>query len=425
MSHACMVELAQAFQSGKSTPVDAIETCLAVIRNLDAELGVCNDLVTTKELLRQATEAGRRWRADAPRSALDGIPFGVKANIAIKGLPWHGGIDAYRDRIAARDAAVVSVMKAAGMIPVATLNMHEAALGATSDNPTFKRTRNPRDRSTIPGGSSGGSAAAVAAGMLPVTLGTDDLGSVRLPAALCGVVGFKPSYGLIPVAGVMPLSPRFDHVGIHAGSVADIAAVMALFGVTPVKSNRPWRRWLTGAPLADDVSALLAEALARVGVDGELDWSAVDFSRVRRAGLLLCERDAAETHRHMLRVNASGFSREFHTGIEWAGNQDEEAISEAESICDTTSRTLRSEVGQALLVGPTTPCLAPAFGEEPPVIMADLTVPAAIAGVPAISLPVWSSAFHLPAGLQLIGADDASLLHAARDIEHKLEFQGA
>jgi aspartyl-tRNA(Asn)/glutamyl-tRNA(Gln) amidotransferase subunit A len=128
-------------------------------------------------------------------SLFDGVPIAIKANIAVKGLPWHGGIEAYRDRIAERDAVSVQALRLAGAVIVGVLNMHEAALGATNDNLAFGRCHNPYRHGFTPGGSSGGSAVAVAAGLCAAALGTDTLGSVRIPAGYCGVFGCKPTHG--------------------------------------------------------------------------------------------------------------------------------------------------------------------------------------------------------------------------------------
>ena len=410
--------LRAAFQSGTLSPVTVMARCLAEIRQHGFDLGIVNHLVDEEELFSQAGEASARWQTGNPLSDLDGIPFGVKANIAIGGLPWTAGIAAYRHRIADQDAAVVAMMKAAGMIPVATLNMHEAALGATSDNPRFLRTVNPHDPQRIPGGSSGGSAAVVAAGLLPIALGTDDLGSVRLPSAFCGVVGFKPSFGLIPIEGVVPLSPSLDHVGIHAQSTTDIAAVMTLFGTGRRRCSKGMGYWETTVALHQDVALVLNSVLQKIDPVDRLSWADVDLSEVRRAGLLRCELDAARVHQEMLDHRPEGFSREFHADVNWALRQTAEKTSHAEALIERTVVRLRDDVRNSILLGATAPCPAPGFDDSLPTNIADLTGPAALAGLPAISIPGPSKG--LPVGLQLVGETDSHLLDCAIRLEEQL-----
>ena len=137
-------------------------------------------------------------------------------------MPTTGGIAHYRDNVARDDAFVVRRLRDAGAVILGKLNMHEAALGATGDNPWFGRCENPHRPGYTPGGSSSGSGAAVAAGLAAAALGTDTLGSVRVPASYCGTAGFKPTYGLVSTRGVMPLSWTLDHVGFLAPRVADL-----------------------------------------------------------------------------------------------------------------------------------------------------------------------------------------------------------
>ena len=419
------------------------------IHRYDSDFGICNFVADPDALFDQAVEAAARWRQGAPLSPLDGVPFGVKANIAVRGFPWHGGIAAFRNRRASADADCVRPLRAAGMIPMAVFNMHEAALGGTTGNPAFRTTRNPHDLGRIPGGSSGGSAAAVAAGFAPIALGTDSLGSVRLPSALCGVVGFKPGRGLIPLGGVMPLCDRLDHVGLHGRSVADVEAVTLLF--------RPqgWRRESSGDPRPDEpdlgggglrggaeseaghpaepvklarwdvahaepeapeVGVAFARILSDHGVDGHSDWTDADLSAIRRAGLLVCERAAAREYAGGLRDDAEGFSAMFRRLVAWGAAQPEQKVRGAEGLLADSARRLRADLDDQLLLSPTTAHGAPRIGAPIPVTLADLTAPAAIAGVPAVSVPMRPPSDGLPVGLQVMGLDDAGVLAAARKL---------
>ena len=417
-----------AFAEGRAEPRELMEKCLEQIARHDPELGICVHVADPDLLLDQAVAAGNRWRNGVPLSPLDGLPFGVKANIAVGGFPWHGGIAAFRQRRAPDDADCVSQLRTAGLIPLALCNMHEAALGETSDNPAFRTTVNPHDPTRIAGGSSGGSAAAVAAGMVPIALGTDDLGSVRLPSALCGVVGFKPARDEIPTGGVMPLCRRLDHVGVHGRSVADVVAVMRLFqkgtkptlgsGVPAVAAGgvSGLVRWgfELPQPLYESIGAAFDRVLADHGVGRLLDWSDVDLSALRRAGLLVCERDAAEVFSRALREHPEGFSSTFKRLVEWGAAQPREKVRRAERLLVDMGRRLRTELGASLLLSPTTMHLAPRCGTSVPTTLADLTVPAAIAGIPAISVPMGQAGKGLPMGLQIAGLASADVLNAAR-----------
>ena len=413
--------LASGFASGRTDPRAVLEALLTRMERLEPLIGACNDVAPSGLLLAAAGAAAARWRAGAPRSPLDGIPFGAKANIAVQGLSWHGGIAAFRDRVATEDATCVERLRAAGLIPVAVLNMHEGALGVTSDNPAFRTTRNPWAPERIPGGSSGGSAAAVASGMLPIALGTDDLGSVRLPSALCGVVGFKPAHGEIPTDGVVPLSSSLDHVGIHARSVRDVASVLPILRGEPDRPTPFHRRPLLAQwqlKASRTIEAPVAEALRESMASVEraaapVDWSDIDLAALRRAGLLLCERDAARHFATALRERPEGFSAEFRQLVAWGAAQGPARVRSATDRLGRARQTLCEALRDRLLLGATTPHLAPRHDAPIPTSLADFTVPPAIAGVPAISFPAQRKHHGLPIGLQVTGAHSGHVLAAA------------
>ena len=436
--------LAAAFAEGRADPREALAACRQRIERHDGRLGACNHLADADLLLQAASASAARWRQGVPLSPLDGVPFGVKANIAVRGLPWHGGIGAFRTRRASRDADCVARLRAAGMIPLAICNMHEAALGETSDNPWFGATRNPHDPTRIPGGSSGGSAAAVAAGLVPIALGSDDLGSVRLPSALCGVLGFKPAHGEIPLGGLIPLSPRFDHLGAHARSLGDLVQIMRLLapgtgmlapehassaGAPPPNSGQdgqlkpgegalPLLHWRTGPrlPFAVSIAQAFNALLKARAVRETADWSDLDLSALRRAALLICERDAARHFAAPLRESPEGFSPAFRQLIAWGARQPAEKVQRAEARLAQASRRLRADLDRGLLLSPVTPHPAPKRTGEIPASLADLTAPAAIAGVPAISIPLGFSPKGLPLGLQITGRDSAAVLRTAQEL---------
>ena len=415
--------LAYAFARGDTDPRAVMEASLARIERIDPLVGACNHIDAPATLLAAADAAAARWRACDQFSPLDGIPFGVKANIAVQGLPWTAGVAALRDRVADEDAACVRRLRSAGLIPVAVLNMHEAALGETSDNPAFVATRNPWALGRIPGGSSGGSAAAVASGMLPLALGTDSLGSVRLPSALCGVVGFKPAHWEIPTAGVEPLSPSLDHVGIHARSVRDVLALLSILRINAMSApspedSIPVTRWVLGDPnrlkpqVADAFNAAMDAAGPMRHTIEAADWSLVDLSALRRAGLLMCERDAAQHFSALLAERPQGFSATFRRLVAWGAAAPPSRVREARRRLAEVATALRKDARHRLLACPTTEFTAPALDAAIPTTLADFTAPAAIAGIPAISVPAPVPDGGLPVGLQISGMRSDQVLAA-------------
>ncbi len=410
--------LSREYAAGVLSAMDVLGRVQNRIERLSDRYGLFNAVADWDSIFDAADESDQRWTAGEPRSPLEGVPFAVKANIAIAGLPWHGGIKAFADRVATADAVVVATMRAAGMIPVGILNMHEAALGETGDNPAFQRTLNPRDPRRIAGGSSSGSAAAVAAGVVPIALGTDDMGSVRLPSALCGVVGYKPDHGVIPVEGLLELSPSLDHIGIHARSVADVRSVLRLFDRNAISRSQPTHilNWHVSDTLECDADVAHAFAVATrelQPMDG-LDWRDVDLGALRRAGLLRCERDGARQFASELAANPQGFSETLRSLLAWGSGQSADKVARCDALLAQTRKRLGADLKNAVLVSPTSAHVAPLWSEPVPLTLADLTAPAAIAGLPSISIPATPEATDgLPVGIQITGGNYLEVLTLA------------
>ena len=227
---ATIAEIASLFRTGKLSPVELTELILARIERTNSKLHVY--ITVTHELARmQAKRAEaelsvrgkRKTRTD--RGLLQGIPISLKDNICTEGIRTTAGSKILRDYFPDRDARVVTRLKQAGAVLLGKTNMHEFAYGVTNNNPHYGAARNPWDMERVPGGSSGGSAAAVAAGLCFGSVGSDTGGSIRIPAALCGVVGLKPSLGRVDVTGVIPLSVTHDCVGPLARTVADVGII--------------------------------------------------------------------------------------------------------------------------------------------------------------------------------------------------------
>ena len=210
-------ELSRRIAAKELDPVDLAKVYLERAAGIGRSLN-CYVALAQASAAQAAEEAAQRARRNARLGPLDGIPIGIKDNIDVAGVPTSNGFGGSH-AAASRDAEVVRRLRAQGAVILGKLNLQEGALGVVNDNPHHGRTHNPFREGYTPGGSSGGSAAAVAAGLCAAALGTDTGGSVRIPAAYCGQVGLKPSYGRVSTRGVVPLSLRLDHVGPLARTV--------------------------------------------------------------------------------------------------------------------------------------------------------------------------------------------------------------
>jgi aspartyl-tRNA(Asn)/glutamyl-tRNA(Gln) amidotransferase subunit A len=403
ITDAGVVGLGAFFRGGAVSPMAVLEAYLRRIARLNPTLNAFLQLdIAGAQLAAMASAA--RWAAGVPLSALDGVPMGIKANIAVAGLAWHGGIAAYADRVAAVDAACVARLRAAGAVIIGTLNMDEAALGATNDNAAFGRCHNPYRHGFTPGGSSGGAAAAVAAGLCAAALGTDTMGSVRIPAAYCGVFGHKPVHGLVGMAGIMPLSPRLDSVGVLARGAADVAAVLAV--LAPIAPANATLRYA----LLD-----LGTAVTCADITAVVSLPAWDSTAVRRAALLVAEVDALAVHTAMLARHPEGFSAALTAMLRWAAALPAGKIASAHAVLAQAATTLRHAMaGFDALLLPAVPGPAFAFTCPVPVDQADFTVLANIAGLAATAFPMGMSENGLPLAAQVLSANDAVAIELAR-----------
>ncbi|MBY0520873.1 MAG: amidase, partial [Sphingomonas sp.] len=353
-------------------------------------------------------------RGDGP---LAGITVGIKSNIAVKGLPWTGGMGTRRDVIADRDATVVAQLRAAGAVILGTLNMHEAALGATTDNAFYGRTHNPHRLGYTPGGSSGGSGAAVAGALCDVAVGTDTLGSIRIPAAYCGIWGLKPTIGAVSDDGLVHLGTGFDCIGPLARDLDLLARVWAVMSPDP-SSDAPFTRALTLAdlgevPLQPAVAQGYRRALA--AIDRREETLSLDdtLSAIRMAGLI----DSVNELIGDLGEACEGplVSGEIKFVLGAVG-----ALPPTPTVIERTRATMLAALGDdAVLVMPTAPQVAFAHGTRAPVTQADFTSVASVAGLPALSIPAGFDADHLPVGVQLVGSphSEMRLIALAREIE--------
>ena len=206
-------ELSEKIKDGDITPVDLVENCLNRIQTLNPVLNAFITVIEEQQLYKQAQIAEKEIKQGRYRSPLHGIPFSIKDIFHVKGIRCTAGSKILANYVPNLDATVIKKMSKAGAILIGTNNLNEFASGITGINPFYGTSKNPWDVSKISGGSSGGSAVAVATGMTQISLGTDTGGSIRVPSSLCGIVGLKPTYGRFGNHGYFPLSPSLDHVG--------------------------------------------------------------------------------------------------------------------------------------------------------------------------------------------------------------------
>lgn len=360
-----------------------------------------------------AEESAARWASGRPR-ALEGVPVAVKSNLAVAGLEWNAGMDARRGILAPRDAAAVAALRAAGAIVLGTLNMHEAALGATTANPFFGRAANPHDTGRTPGGSSGGSGAAVAAGLCLAALGTDTMGSVRIPAAYTGVYGLKPTQGVVDGAGLVPLSAALDCIGPLARSLGDLETLFDVLAPELAQREAPSRFLVLDPALLagcePDVVTGYARAHAQLASPMLVALPHRPTS-VQLAGFITVTRELAEGLGDGQRARLSD---ELRFLIDHAAGAD---AARAAAVLAATRDAVREAIGaDGVLLTPATPQVAFAHTDRPPANQAMFTALANIAGLPAVVLPAGTDAEGLPTAIQLIGppGSDRALLRLAR-----------
>jgi len=353
---------------------------------------------------------------------LANLTIGIKSNIAIRGLPWTGGMALRRDVVAEQDAAVVAKLRGAGAAILGALNMHEAALGATTDNPWFGRTHNPHRIGFTPGGSSGGSGAAVAAGLCDAALGTDTLGSVRIPAAYCGVYGLKPSWGAVDTDGLVFLGRRYDTIGPLARTLDVLEQVWRVIGPGNGDTS-PFRRLvvlddLAGVDVQPAVAAAYNRALAA------LDLPRASFScpgsptSLRLAALAEIARELIADLGPDRQAKAELISPELTFILSALDGY----APDPELLAHTRTALIDAVGDDGVLVMPTTPQAAFAHGSPPPPSQADFTGLANIAGLPALACPAGRSDEGLPVGVQLVGpaGSESRLIALARTLEPAL-----
>jgi aspartyl-tRNA(Asn)/glutamyl-tRNA(Gln) amidotransferase subunit A len=357
-----------------------------------------------------------------------GRRLAVKDLFDTAGLRTTYGSAIFGDHVPARTADSVLLLEATGYANVGKANLHEFAYGVTSENPHYGRVPNPLAEGRTAGGSSGGSAAALAAGLADVALGSDSAGSIRIPAACCGVVGFKPSFGLVPIDGCFPLAPSFDHAGPMARDVAEcvrmMEALVSGFERTEVELSDlvVGVAWLGEAdPL---VRARVEEAAAKFPNRREL---ALDVPDREQWGAVF-RREVLESHAGLYPERAEDYGDDVRRSLEAAT---ELTDGEVEAACRLRER-LREEVPEALagidlLLTPTLPCVAPPYGHGSRTVLTKLTSLFNLTGWPALALPCGPAENGLPASVQLAAPTgrDALVLAAGAALENAIARPGS
>jgi aspartyl-tRNA(Asn)/glutamyl-tRNA(Gln) amidotransferase subunit A len=456
-------EAVQLLEDGKIPPHALTEACFRQIERLNPTLNafitVCDEVIAgpvpseARELAKGATGRGldmsektsRPTRPPALAMTLKNIPIAVKDLFETKGIRTTAGSKFFADYVPTQDAVAVQKLKEAGAVILGKTNTHEIALGVTSNNPHFGACRNPWDTQRIPGGSSGGSAVAVASGMALAALGTDTGGSIRIPAALCGVVGLKPTYGRVSLRGVFPLSWNLDHVGPLTRTVKDAALLLQIIAgydsEDPACANVPVDDYLShiengikgqrvALAVGDYIENSDREVLEAVTEAAKIfeklgaRVEKVEMSLLREAALangVITQADGAAFHRERLAEHPDWFGADVRQRLEIGRN----FTSTEYSLARRTQVEMKHHLGKLFerydfLLLPTTPIPAPLIEGGDAIEQARrltrFTAPFNLTGLPAVSLPCGLSREGLPIGLQVVALwwAEAELLRAGQ-----------
>jgi aspartyl-tRNA(Asn)/glutamyl-tRNA(Gln) amidotransferase subunit A len=451
-------QLAPLLEKKEISPMELFHEAIERIHQLQPKLNSFIS-ITEEEGRKAATEAESEIRKGQYRGPLHGIPISIKDLFATRGIRTTAGSKVFAHWIPDYDATAVARLHQAGMVLVGKTNMHEFAYGVTNDNPHYGPARNPWDPTRVPGGSSGGSAAAVASSQCSASLGSDTGGSIRTPAAVCGAVGLKPTYGRVSRYGAIPLAWSLDHVGPLTKSVEDAAIMLAAIAGAdpkdPSASSRPiadYRKEMQGSirglrlgvprqyffeHVDPEIQKLVSAAIHQLESIGatrvEVDIPALENCAAMEAHVTLAE--ATSYHEPYLKKQPDDYSPAVRTNLE-AGRY----LLATDYVKSQRGRALlQRNFNEAfrradVIVFPTLPALPPLVGEvlvqsgdiREHVIDAFLrfNIPCDLTGLPAISIPCGFSSAGLPIGLQVAGRafEEATILKVARAYEQSADW---
>lgn len=453
-----VADLGALIERREVSAVEVAQTYLTRIEELEPRLNayVC---VLGEQSLAEARKVDEAIAAGKYLGPLHGAPVALKDIFDLAGTKTTASSKILADNLVHTDSTVTRKLKAAGAVFVGKTNMHEFAFGITTNNPHYGPTRNPWDTTRVPGGSSGGSGAAVSAGLCAAATGTDTGGSIRIPAALCGTVGLKPTFGRVSKAGVLPLSWSMDHAGPLTRTVEDAAIFLAaIAGYDPSDTTS------ADVPVADYRAALGAGVRGmRLGVPRDFFFAQLDPD-VRRAveeavavfrllGVaaddaalphmayaptvvpLTIQSEAAAYHEHWLRTRPQDYGADVRRRLEVGRT----ALATDYINAQRVRSMIKADFDQALdlfdgLIVPTIPTVAVPIGEDRVEVDGQIfgvrptytrfTSPINLTGLPAISIPCGFSAGGLPIGFQLVGRafDETTLLSLAHAYEQATEW---
>jgi len=469
-------ELGARFRRGETRPTEAAQAYLDRIEALDPQVRAFLT-VTRDEALKDAAAADARFTTGTPLGPLDGIPIALKDVLCTRGIRTTCGSKILERFVPPYDATVVARLRGAGAVLLGKLNMDEFAMGSSTENSGYFATRNPWDLGRVPGGSSGGSAAAVSADMATAALGTDTGGSIRQPAAFCGTVGLKPTYGRVSRYGLIAFASSLDQIGPFAKDVEDAAHVLRVIaghdpmdstsvdapvpdyaaelgkGVSGLKLGIPAEYFIDG--MDSEVEAAVRDAvktLEKLGARAEpvsLPHTEYGLAAYYLIAPAECSSNLARYDgvKYGLRApkardivdmysktRAQGFGREVKRRIMLGTYALSAGYYDAYYGKAQRVRTLvRQDFQQAfervdLIVAPTTPNVAFKMGEKEDPLQMYLndvfTIPVNLAGLPGLSMPAGFTRSGLPIGLQLIGRpfDEPTVLRAAHAYERATEW---
>jgi aspartyl-tRNA(Asn)/glutamyl-tRNA(Gln) amidotransferase subunit A len=440
LTSAPLVQIARSLQERRASPVELVD---AYTRRIEAAAALRAYITPPDERARREAQRAERRRTAGETGALLGVPIAVKDLFATRALRTTAGSRILRDWVPSRDAAPVARLRAAGGIILGKTNLHEFAYGVTNANPWWGVARNPHDPQRSPGGSSGGSAIAVVAGLCAVAVGSDTGGSIRIPASLCGCVGLKPTFGAIALNGTFPLGWSLDHAGPLARTVDDAGLLLDVLtgGDAGRRARRASTRGLRVGILRGGIVknvqpgvsrqlAAAAVALRRRGLRvreveiPEMKWTVATQLVTLRA-------EASALHARWIRTRPRDYGADVRTRLQLGA-----LVGGADYVLAQRMRTrIRAAMNRVfrdidVLLLPTTPITAPIIGErmvrwrssDEPVdgALVRLTAPFNLTGLPALSVP-FGTATGLPVGVQVVGQwnDEVRVLAVGRLLEEE------